>query len=325
MNTDGSGQTNLTNSSGWDGGPPGPPSWSADGSKIAFASDRTGNFEVYVMNADGSDVTRLTDDPFPDGAPAWSPDGKRIVFSSWRDLNPELYVMDADGSHPVRLTDNPGWDQFPAWSPGGSRIAFQSTRGDPNPAGCVPGCIVNIYAMSPDGTRVTQLTNDGVSSRPDWSPDGAHIAYELYDSNAFEIYVMNADGSDQHDISPATMQFESVPAWSPDGNKLAYEGSGRGGFDIFVMDADGTGKTRLTNADGNDWSPDWQPRLPGDVNCRSGVNSVDALLVLQLDERLLDALPCPDLADVNSDGRIDSVDAKLILQYSAGLIHSLAA
>ncbi len=85
--------------------------------RIAFHSDRDGNPEIYVMDADGSNVTRLTNDPADDGFPTWSPDGSRIAFFSDRDGNPEIYVMDADGSNVTRLTNHPALDAVPAWSP----------------------------------------------------------------------------------------------------------------------------------------------------------------------------------------------------------------
>ena len=124
-----------------DGGQPG---------RIAFDSDRDGNFEVYVMNTDGSGLTRLTSNPAGDGSPAWSPDGTRIAFVSDRDGNFEVYVMNADGSGLTRLTDDPASDDSPAWSPDGSRIAFHSDR-DGNS---------EVYVMNADGTGLTRLTNN---------------------------------------------------------------------------------------------------------------------------------------------------------------------
>jgi len=89
----------------------------AAGSRIAFESVRDGNGEIYVMDADGSNQTRLTNNPADDGSPAWSPDGSRIAFYSDRDGNYEIYVMDADGSNQTRITNNPAGDAFLDWSP----------------------------------------------------------------------------------------------------------------------------------------------------------------------------------------------------------------
>lgn len=113
MNVDGTGVTNLTNSSGSDDSP----AWSPDGAKIAFRSNRSGHFDLYVMNADGTGVTALTADTASEGRPAWSPDGKRIAFASDKDGDAEIYVMSADGSGVVKLTDNASWDARPAWAP----------------------------------------------------------------------------------------------------------------------------------------------------------------------------------------------------------------
>jgi len=100
--------------------------------KIAFGSLRDGNQEVYVMNADGSGQTNLTNNTADDGVPAWSPDGSKIAFASLRDGNPgnaaEIYVMKADGSGQTRLTNNLAEDHSPSWSPGGTQIAFRSNR-----------------------------------------------------------------------------------------------------------------------------------------------------------------------------------------------------
>jgi TolB protein len=105
------------------------PSWSPDGKQLAFASHRNGNWEIYVMNADGSKVRRLTSNPAMDYWPAWSPDGKRIAFTSNRDGNYEIYVMNADGTDQRNLTQHPGQDNHATWSPDGKRVAWVSNRG----------------------------------------------------------------------------------------------------------------------------------------------------------------------------------------------------
>ncbi|KYK37375.1 MAG: hypothetical protein AYK19_21645 [Theionarchaea archaeon DG-70-1] len=91
------------------------PEWSPDGKKIVFSSYRYGNDDIYVMDADGSNLTNLTNNPARDMHPSWSPDGKKILFASYRDGNWEIYVMDADGSNQINLTNNPETDLCPAW------------------------------------------------------------------------------------------------------------------------------------------------------------------------------------------------------------------
>ena len=139
--------------------------------KIAFASNRDGivfkiinrdeNFDVYVMNADGSKKTRLTDNPADDEYPSWSPDGEKIAFGSKRDGNSEVYVMNADGSEQKILTKNPGYDGYPVWSPDGKKIAFMSAR-DGNE---------EIYVMNADGSEQRNLTNNPTDDvYLSWSP-----------------------------------------------------------------------------------------------------------------------------------------------------------
>jgi formylglycine-generating enzyme required for sulfatase activity len=217
--------------------------------RIAFVSDRDGNREIYVMNADGSGQTRLTDNPALDWTPAWSPDGTRIAFMSDRDGNPEIYVMNADGSGQTRLTDNPTLDQLPAWSPDGTLIAFASDRDDN----------WEIYVMNADGSGQTRLTdNPALDWEPTWSPDGTRIAFVSFRDGNAEIYVMNADGSAQTRLTdnPTLDQF---PAWSPDGTRIAFASFRDGNWEIYVMNADGSGQTRLTDNPADDAVPAWSP------------------------------------------------------------------
>ena len=162
MNVDGSGLVNLTNASS---SADFFPNWSADGSQVGFTSDRDGNAEIYVMNADGSNQTRLTKIPADSVHPRWSPDSKQIVFAHGpTDGRYEIYLMKADGSDPSALTDSPGAldNNFGArWSADGMQIIFWSERdGD-----------AELYVMNADGSAQTRLTDnpaDDVS--PDWSP-----------------------------------------------------------------------------------------------------------------------------------------------------------
>jgi Tol biopolymer transport system component len=142
------------------------PVWSPDSKRIAFASIRSSqlDFDIHVMNADGSQRVNLTNKPSFYGVPAWSPDGKRIVFASMREANNyEIYVMNVDGTDLKRITNNPGWDGNPVWSPDGSRIVFDSN---------VPGKLdQDIYVINADGTGLTRLTdNSAADKNPMWQP-----------------------------------------------------------------------------------------------------------------------------------------------------------
>lgn len=260
--------TNLTNNPADDYDPV----WSPDGTRIAFVSNRDPNLaecwpndEIYVMDADGSHVTRLTDNPALDWTPVWSPDGTRIAFISTRVepaaacqcvlCNRGIYVMDADGSHVTRLTEITPYDRDPSWSPDGRRIAFV---GSTSVSVHVYTTAV-IYVMDVDGSHATPLSdNAALELGPAWSPDGTRIAFVSYrDSNA-EIYMMDADGSHVTRLTdnPAV---DLGPAWSPDGTRISFASYRDGNGEIYVMDADGSNVTRLTDNPVDDWGPVWAP------------------------------------------------------------------
>jgi Tol biopolymer transport system component len=209
--------------------------------QIAFASRRTGNGDIYSMNADGSAQTRLTTHPTIDGFPALSATGKRIAFASNRDGNLEIYSMNANGGALTRLTTNPAADSSPSWAPDGRRIAFASKRtanGD-------------IYLI--DGSARTRLTSGpAVDGEPSWSPDGTKIAFTSSRTGNGDIYVMNANGSALTRLTthPAA---DSSPAWSPDGRRIAFASKRTGNGDIYVTK--GSARTRLTTGPAVDGEP----------------------------------------------------------------------
>ena len=244
--------------------------------QIAFVSQRDGNPEIYVMDADGGNQRRLTNNPDRAWDPSWSPDGKRIAFVSNRDghahvipgwFTYEIYVMDADGDNPQNLTNNPSDDRDPSWSPDGKRIAFMSMR-DGHIIDFAP--TYEIYVMDADGGNPQNLTNNPNDDRyPSWSPDGKRIVFVSERPGHFrgevgittEIHVMDADGGNQQRLT-ANRQTEWFPSWSPDGERIAYASDRKGdfeNFEIYVMDADGGNQQKLTNHRDYDWQPSWSP------------------------------------------------------------------
>jgi WD40-like Beta Propeller Repeat len=255
INPDGTGQTQLTSTGDARG-----PKWSPDGTKIAFYRLIGDNWDIWVMNADGSGFTQLTTDPASDIAPAWSPDGTSIAFETLRDdtnpfcpCNSEIYRMDADGSNQVRLTNSTATDRSPDWSPDGTRIAFHSYT-DPTDR--------RIYTMKPDGTDQQQLIPEPAPTHqqtdPTWNPEGYRLAFSFTD-----VWTVNADGSAVVDVSNTSNYCESGAVWSPDAGKIAGSriASGVNGCTatphVFVMNADGSGLTGIATGE----SPDWQ-RVP---------------------------------------------------------------
>lgn len=174
--------------------------------KILFYSDRDGDYEIYVMNSDGSNVTRLTNHPAPDTPISWSPDGTKILFVSDRDGPEEIYIMNPDGTGQTNLTNDSARDTSPDWSPDGTTIAFMSNR-EGN---------FQIYVMNADGSGVTRLTfNSAEDGGPRWSPDGTNIVFTS-DRDGFkrQIYVMNTDGSQQTRLTFNTAD-DINPDWQP--------------------------------------------------------------------------------------------------------------
>jgi TolB protein len=196
------------------------PTWAPDGRRIAFTSPRDGNYEIYRIDLDGSHLRRLTKDLALDSRPEWSPLGNRIAFLSDREGNGtyQVFTVRPDGQGLTQLTYTHGDVQAISWSPDGKRIAFDAffenqSRDD-------------VFTMKADGTGVRNLTNDttGFAAEPAWSPDGASIAYANYctdDSNpncfAWDVFVMNTDGSSKTNLTPDNARDDDHPDWQPVG------------------------------------------------------------------------------------------------------------
>ena len=228
------------------------PSWSPDGSQIAFVSDVEGEPDIWVMGSDGSSLVNLTEHEAKDHSPAWSPDGEWIAFASVRDsLYWELYLMRPDGSDVQRLT---WWedasDLSPTWSPDGTRLAF-ATKRDGN---------WEIYTMDRDGGNLARLTKHPADdTNPAWSPDGSRIAFVSTRDGYAEIYLIPIVGGEAVNISNAPFSSEHGPTWSPDGGRIAFYSDRDGEWDIYVMASDGSDVAKLTGDNTDDQVPAWRP------------------------------------------------------------------
>lgn len=215
---------------------------------ILFSSKPVGDAhdEVYAMAADGSNQRLLTQDLAGGWMPSLSPDGARIVFSSERagdGMN--IYVMNGDGSGVKEVTANKDLNSFHAkWSPDGKRILYQ---GFPD----------GLYVVGVDGSGQSEVSKGVMAT---WSADGAHIALmqALKESDKFDIYVMNADGTGRTRLTTDPAD-DGLPAWSPDGRRIAFGSDRSGNGDIFVMNADGSSVKRLTADQAVDEWPAWSP------------------------------------------------------------------
>lgn len=213
------------------------PSWSPDGSRIAFASERDSTREIYVMNADGSNEQRLTFDNAYDSRSSWSPDGLHLAFLSYRDGKADISIVNPDGTDHKRLTVNDVDDTSPTWSPDGQHIAFVSFRdGD-----------AEIFVMDSDGNNQRQLTsNETIDQFPDWSPNENRIIFSSdREGMKQQLYIMDADGSNQHLL--VSTDGVLLSNWSPDGHHILLQTRGDDFGKTYIVNADGSNLRFVTN------------------------------------------------------------------------------
>ena len=265
-------EQNVTNISNTPNSTEGRPRYRSDGRKIVFESNRDGGSDLYIADADGSNVQRLT---FTGDATsgAWHPDGSQIVYQrSIPGLSFEVYKVNIDGTGVTPLASTPQEDSLPFWSPDGTVIAFSSRRTDPT---------ADVHLMSSFGTNVVDITNNpGEDSWPNWSPDGTKIAFHSRrdDPTGEEIYRMNADGSNVVRLTFQVGPLDIFPFWSPDGTRIGWNSAGFGAAnfgEIFHMNAaNGSDVVRVTNDPAIDQRCDWQPLCTvygsGDVTGTAG-------------------------------------------------------
>lgn len=228
--------------------------------KIAFASKRDGNFEIYTINDDGSGLKRLTNSKYDDLKPQWSPDGSKIMYLSKKRSKTAIMVMNRDGSGQRLLADECADEYPPLWSPDSSQILFVARSNSK----------YRIYTVNADGSNLVCLTEFGVEgTEPSWSPDGSRILYlERFQKDTY-IYSMKPDGTDRRKISKEKGVYQS-PVWSPDGARIAYLSVKKtllGTYNqIYISNQDGVnpieiadGSRRVEDINYEDdlyWSPD---------------------------------------------------------------------
>jgi Tol biopolymer transport system component len=301
MNSDGTGQTNLTRTKAGVRGCV----WSPNGKKIAFVAARSAgerSLDIFVTNADGTGETNLTrTKASTEAAPSWSPDSKKITYLRGSDPSGELftdiYVTKSNGTSQTRLIKardtkylEAGFES-PEWSPDGEKIAFiRTTRVVPDesaPSSAAPATGPSgLYTMNPDGTALRKLSKEmSYAQSPLWSPDGKQLAFSGPEQ---KVYVVNANGTQVRELLPnVRASYIDSFAWSPHGKEIAFAAvSYRGELDIYLIIADGTGQTNLTSTrnsieDELSWSSDGK-RIAftrgdvGDVYGDQGVYVMDA-------------------------------------------------
>jgi Tol biopolymer transport system component len=233
------------------------PSWSPDGSKITFESIRDDMasqkyMDIYMMNSDGSQLTRLTSTDGWYTDPEWSPDGNYIAMS-YRGQdgdNVDLYIMEVNSKRLIQITDGPATERNPSWSPDGSQIAYASNAGDS----------WNIYVIDVETGKTVQLTNGSDNNfQPDWSPDGEKFLFVSKRDGDVEIYVMDVNGENQKRLT-AVAGNDTDPEWSPDGSYFAYAHGDSQFGEIYISDlSDSSPELLFKNTGQYAGFPAWSP------------------------------------------------------------------
>jgi serine/threonine protein kinase len=243
---DGTEQQIITNNAYYDG----EPDWSPDGLWIAFESSRTGNKDIYVMDASGGGVRQLTTDDAPDRHPDWSPDGMVIVYESGSGDDIELYTITQDGSTVERLTTNTSGDRAPRFSPDGTRIAFMTDRHGPWEIAVMvyPASDATIYDCPASGCRF-----------PAWSPDSGQIAFNTLDAVGQVEGIWLLDVETGQSTPLLLMADAGRPVWSGDGLSIYFNGGLEGQTDLYRLDLAARIVYRVTDTETDEYAPDWGP------------------------------------------------------------------
>ncbi|HKU50336.1 MAG TPA: DPP IV N-terminal domain-containing protein, partial [Nitrososphaera sp.] len=214
---------------------------------IVFASSRDGNFEIYVMDSDGTNEAKLTNTATDEHSPAWSQNGTKIAFVR----SGAVYLMDSDGKNVKKLTPGSLVSSDPAWSPDGTKIAFSASKN---------GTDRDIYVIDSAGGKPKVITASSKLEdfEPSWSPDGSKIVLTSgTNASNFGIFLMNADGSERVSVTGNASGVH--PSWSPDGEKIVFSANRDKSYDIYTLYKNGTGLSRLTSGAQDESYPSWSP------------------------------------------------------------------
>jgi Tol biopolymer transport system component len=223
---------------------------------IAFTSNRDGTKQIYLMNADGTNVRQLTHGAGDASIDDWSPDGSHLLGQGKHGAFEEVFVMNADASGLTWLTSDAHNTGGATWSPDGARIAYNVDTHD-------NGCY-EVFLMDADGSGAQRLTpTEDCNWAPTWTPDGTTILFSTTRDGNFAIWSMDATGANQQRLTAVAARNDAFATVSPDGAKIAFTSWASNLDDatseVVVMNADGTGRTLLTNNDVQDAYPTWSP------------------------------------------------------------------
>ncbi len=229
------------------------PRWSPDGGKVAFVYDIAGNAEVYIADADGTNVVLASNNKAVDINPVWSPDGKTLLFVSNRNGSQfDICRVNSEGED-LECLDNPGDDLWPAWSPDGATVAYCNyVKGYPQ-----------VYFMSPDG-QSRELFDDRRACHPAFSADGKRIAL----SSDGDLLIFKLNNKKSKNITEpliyGNMVDDTMPVWAPRGSRLAFIGRYEAySSEVYTIAADGKKVRRITDNLFEDFLPCWHPKGKG--------------------------------------------------------------
>lgn len=216
--------------------------------QIGFASNRTGNWEIWLMDWDGANQRRITFHNALSMLPSWSPDNERMVYTSWARGTSDMYIINRRGGARQRIDSKLALNTSATFSPVGNDIAFVgSVRGNPD-----------IYVIKDDGSNLRRLTTTGsIESTPEWSPNGRQISFTSGRSGSPQIYVMDAEGTNVRRVSHDG-SWNDDATWAPDGERIAYTSRVNGRFQIRIANVI-SGESRIIAGEGSNEQPTWSP------------------------------------------------------------------